>query len=168
MERKIRMADATDAHIRIHSHQGDSYVTACELLQALHARDIRLAVQGDSPAYDAPDGSLTAQLLDGLRQHKTTLLALLTQELLPLELPQDTAQAFQLEVTVAPSADEDVVPEGETIVTNPKTGQQFVICLYRCPACGGAQWEPGADGVWHCLTCAADAARKETTHVKLE
>jgi hypothetical protein len=53
---------------------------------------------------------------------------------------------------------DEPVPDGCVLTTNPMTGQQFLTRLYRCPGCGGTPWGPRADGMWHCLTCAAHAA----------
>jgi hypothetical protein len=77
-------------------------MTARELLHALQARDVRLTVQGDALAYDAPDGSLTAELLDVLRQHKTELLGLLAYKRFRdfVELWEERAAVMQYEASL--------------------------------------------------------------------
>lgn len=55
-----------------------SMTTAVEVLQDLHAKQIDLAVEGENLRYDAPEGAVTDDVVDALRQHKTELLVLLT------------------------------------------------------------------------------------------
>jgi hypothetical protein len=52
-------------------------MTAVEVLHTLQARDIQLTADGNQLRYDAPESSLTAEVLTLLRQHKATLLTLL-------------------------------------------------------------------------------------------
>ena len=54
-------------------------MTTIEVFHALQARDIQLTVDADRLAYDAPEGTVTEEVLTLLRQHKAALLALLTQ-----------------------------------------------------------------------------------------
>jgi hypothetical protein len=69
---------------------GRRTMTARALLRDRQAKDVQLTVQGESLAYDAPDGALTAELLEALRQHKAALLALLVQT--PEETPDLEAE----------------------------------------------------------------------------
>jgi hypothetical protein len=77
LDRKMAMADATDAKKRLYSTKGQVFMTAVELLAECQARDIQVSVQGASLAYDAPAGALTPEVIEAMRQHKAALLALL-------------------------------------------------------------------------------------------
>jgi hypothetical protein len=73
------------------------------LLQGeLAAADVRLTIDGDQLAYDAPPGAMTPNLLAKLRKHKHELMALLREAKTPLDQPVPMPEAWFRVGTVAP------------------------------------------------------------------
>jgi hypothetical protein len=54
-------------------------MTTTGLLEELRTKGVRLAVEGEHVAVDAPKGVLTDDVRQAIRQHKAALLALLVQ-----------------------------------------------------------------------------------------
>lgn len=97
---------------------------AGEVLAALRVRDIRLMVDGDQVRYDAPAGAMTPEVVTLLREHKTALLALLSQ-------PIPAAAPEQLPAPVLPA---------------------LLTPHYPCVVCGHTdRWEDR--GIWRCRRC---------------
>ena len=116
-------------------------MSACALLQDLHAKDIRLTIQGESLTYDAPEGALTAELLEALRQHKAALLTLLAQA--PKEPPPPPRGTSGSRGTALPQVgdwvnvlSEDGRITNEAAAADPDHSAQFGRDAL-CPVCRG-------------------------------
>ena len=104
-------------------------MTTIEVFHALQARDIQLTVDADRLAYDAPEGTVTEEVLTLLRQHKAALLALLTQL-----VPANDVAAIAPSTQEARPSQEPVPPApppypGHPMGTPLRPGQQ--VWLYR-------------------------------------
>jgi hypothetical protein len=105
-------------------------MTARALLSSLHARGVRLGVDGDKVTYDAPRGVLTDTDRKALRAHKQELLGLLTD-----------AAMSDGRVVWGPQFRHTPLPKG------------------ACGVCGGTAWrlrttpQHGGDWLWECAAC---------------
>jgi hypothetical protein len=88
-------------------------MTPDELIAALEAHHILLAVNGDRLRVDAPAGTLTTELRDALAQHKTALIARLMDGN-AAHSNQDTAQLRLFDNSTQPPA-RPVIDDGVTI-----------------------------------------------------
>jgi hypothetical protein len=90
-------------------------MTPDELIAALQAHQVLLAVNGDRLKVDAPAGTLTAELRDALAQHKTALIARLTDGS-TVHSNQDTAQLSLFDPSLRRPA-RPVIDDGVSIRT---------------------------------------------------
>lgn len=99
-------------------------MTATGLLDDLRNKGVRLSVEEDRLAVDAPKGMLTDDVRQAIRQHKQALLALLSQ-------PMPAAAPVQSTALPPPA---------------PLTPS------YPCVVCGSTdRWEDR--GIWRCRQC---------------
>jgi hypothetical protein len=96
--------------LKIPTHSNEEYcMTTVELLQDLHARDIRLTVEGNRLTYDAPEGVVTEEVLTLLRQHKVAILEMWEERAAICEfeggLPREAAERLAWECLVSRTPD---------------------------------------------------------------
>ena len=101
-------------------------MTTIEVLHDLRARDIRLTMNGNRLAYDAPEDAITDEVLTLLRRHKQGLLALLAQ-------PAPANAATTVPSTQEACRDQEPIPPplypGHPVGMPFRPGQQ--VWLYR-------------------------------------
>jgi hypothetical protein len=115
--------------------------TVQAILEICHDRGIVLNVAGDRLSVDAPPGTLTPDLLDGLKQHKSSLLGLLTRSKSELEAVQCNAEHHNAIHTCITSK-VDVTLWDECIeIPDP------------CPKCSSLMFWWDALGGQHCMMC---------------
>ena len=115
--------------------------TVQTILETCRDRGIMLNVTGDKLSIDAPPGTLTPDLLDGLKQHKSSLLDLLPRSKSEQEAVQCNAEHHNANHTCITSK-VDVTLWDECIeIPDP------------CPKCSSLMFWWDALGGQHCMMC---------------
>lgn len=133
-------------------------MTTAELLRDLHARDVRLTLDGDQLVYDAPESAITVEVLTLLHQHKIALLALLRQDVEPImSRAEPPAHGAQLSVPHARMACPHQAYFPPTVTDGPTRQCWHCPHVWHVPCrCGTTQWTfVWQDGSprWFCLAC---------------
>ena len=116
-------------------------VTIQAILTACRDRGILLTVSGENLGVDAPEGTVTPDLMDGLRQHKSSLLDILRRDEGEPEVPQCDVKSCTEALPTIP-ADADVT-----------TWEECIEPPEPCPKCGSLMFWWDMLGRIHCMTC---------------
>ena len=114
------------------------------ILETCRNRDILLSISGENLSVDAPESALTPDLLDGLRQHKASLLTMLRRSEGESGPAAPSPSHSGLSTTAFPltPADMEIVPWEECV--EPRE---------PCRACGSLVLWWDFFGNLHCTAC---------------
>ena len=111
------------------------------ILTACRDRGILLNSSGENLGVDAPEGAITPDLMDGFRQHKSSLLGILRRDEDEPDVTQHDVESRHEALPTIP-ADADVT-----------AWEEYIEPPDPCPKCGGLMFWWDALGGLHCMVC---------------